>query len=80
MKTEGYRVHRDGYIQARTIEVDIPPHLIWRAMHVGPTRQSGIEREIAEHLGIEIEGTLRVRVTGHGTVILESDWVRPSRS
>jgi len=75
-----YRVHRDGYIQTRKIEVDLPPHIIWRAMHVGPTRQSGIAREIADLLGLEVEGVLRVRVTGHGSVILESDWVRPSRS
>lgn len=77
-----YRVHRDGHIETSRVELELPPEVIWRAMHVGPTRVGGIEREIAKHLGIELKGVLRVRIAdpSKGLVIIESDWARPSRS
>jgi len=47
------------------------------------TRATGIEREVEDYLGVEIEGALRFRVIQTQTesfVRIESDWVRPSRS
>jgi len=77
------RVHKDGYIQARDCEIALPPARIRRALSVGMTRATGIEREVEDYLGVEIEGALRFRVIQTQTesfVRIESDWVRPSRS
>ena len=77
-----YRIHRDGYIQARSIELQLPADVFRRAITVGQTRLEGIEREVEKLLGVEIEGVLRFRIIDQkkGLVRLESDWVRPSRS
>lgn len=74
------RTHKDGYIQARKVEIWLSPDGLRKAKQVGLTLGRGIEREIAAELGIEIEGALRVRVLDErGHVRLESDWVRPTR-
>lgn len=79
-----YRIHRGGYIQTNSLEVAIPREVYRRAMQVGFTKQEGIERELEDYLGLDIEGVLRHRVLFEDedtvTIELQSDWVRPSRS
>ena len=76
------RIHREGYIQARRLEVRLPPSVFRKAITVGMTRNEGIEREVCHHLGIKVEGVARFRIISakEGLVVLESDWVQPSRS
>ena len=79
------RVHRDGYIQAKRIDVTLSGSRWHSAINVGMYRNKGIEREIEQEIGITIEGALRVRsqldaVSGDVLVRVESDWVRPTRS
>jgi hypothetical protein len=79
------RVHRDGYIQAKRLDITLSSSRWHSAINVGMYRNEGIEREIEQEIGITIEGALRVRselneATGNILVRVESDWVRPTRS
>ena len=65
------RLHSKGYIQARKIEVVLPPEVYRRAISVGRTRQEGIEREVCDYLGLSIEGVEAITAakTAKGEVV-----------
>jgi len=78
------RVHKDGFIQCRTMAVKMPVTSYRRAMHCYPTKNMGIEVEVGEHFGICLEGVERFRLLGqhNDTVIIKiiSNWVQPTRA
>lgn len=77
------RVHQDGHIQASRLEVWLPADAVRRARACGATIGEGLEREAEKFLGIEIDGAGRCRLTDTDgdlrLVLIESDWVAPSR-
>ena len=79
------RVHKDGYIQCRTITVELPLEFYRRAISTYPYRNEGIEAEIEKYYGIEIEHAESFRVLypfNKDTVLIRviSNWVEPTRS
>ena len=79
------RLHRDGYIQASKFECRLNLERWNRAINCSKYRNKGIEQQVEEALGVEIDGALRLRgytdfECNHVAVTIESDWVRPTRS
>lgn len=73
-----YRVHRLGYIEAKTLELSLSESTLRRARHSYPYLTLGFELEVERELGISIEGADRIRIfrnleTDEQRVIIESD-------
>lgn len=77
------RVHRDGYIQTRQIELIISPFGMRRAAQAYSYLSQGYEAVIEDEIGIRIEGVERIKVLEHADrgdrIMLESNWQRPTR-
>lgn len=78
------RVHRDGYIQASKLELEVTDDLIRRAKQQYTYLSLGFEMEINKAFGIDIEGASRTRILPmqpgdrKRRILIESDWKRPS--
>ena len=73
-----YRVHRLGYIEAKTLELSLSEPVLRRAKHSYPYLTLGFELEIEKVLGISLEGADRIRIyrnleTDEQRVVIESD-------
>lgn len=73
-----YRVHRLGYIEAKTLELSLSESILRRARHSYPYLTLGFELEIEKELGISLEGADRIRIyrdieTDTQRVKIESD-------
>jgi glycine cleavage system aminomethyltransferase T len=82
---QNMRVHRLGYIQARSLEFWLSDDAVRKAYQVGKTLMEGIKREVAIELGLDINDAVRMRlvytdVHGNRLIRVESDWVKPTRS
>ncbi len=78
------RVHRDGYIQASKLELEVTDDLIRRAQQSYTYLSVGFEAEIEKFFGISIEGCERSRILPMRPddrkvrILIESSWRRPS--
>ena len=73
-----YRVHRLGYIEAKTLELSLSEPVLRRAKYSYPYLTLGFELEIEKVLGVSVEGADRIRIyrnieTDEQRVIIESD-------
>ena len=57
-----YRVHRLGYIEAKTLELSLSEPTLRRARHSYPYLTLGFELEVEKELGISIEGADRIKI------------------
>ena len=59
-----------------------------RAYQVGKTLMEGVQREIENQIGVRVEDMVRIRMIrppeapqiGMFLIMIESDWVKPTRS
>lgn len=78
------RLHRDGYLQARSLEIPLPAGVVRRAKQSSKFLTQGVQNAVEAYLGVRIEGAQRVRCEESfefldTKVIIESDWAVPSR-
>lgn len=73
------RIHSKGYIEASSFEVYLPPHILRSAQQTYKYLSEGFEFEVEKYLGVELEGAERFRLTRENTVLIEDDWVPPTR-
>lgn len=80
----GYRIHKDGYIQARELVITIPATVYRNAISTSSYLYKGIEMAVGEYLGVKLSGVERVRVLKNFddtvTIKLDCDWIQPTRA
>lgn len=79
------RIHKDGFIQCKTLEVKLSAATTRRAMQCSPYLLGGIEDEIEKALGIELEGVERFLLERNMEddsvrIKIISNWVQPTRT
>jgi len=79
------RIHKDGFIQCRSMEFTLTPCQCRSAMASYPYRNQGFTAEIEKAHGIRVEHideARMVRVTMNGDVLvkLRADWRQPTRA
>lgn len=78
------RIHRQGYLEARSIELELPDASVRRAQQSHSYLTLGFEMEVEKEVGISLEGATRCRVltdveTMKQRVLIEEDWQKPTR-
>jgi len=78
------RTHKDGFLQCRSLTVDLPESSYRRATNTYRYLSEGIEAEVENYLGVVLTGaeTFRKIGTNKGmvTIQIDSNWVQPTRA
>ena len=79
------RIHKDGYIQGKMMEVRLSAVTVRNAMQSSAYLLAGIEDAVEKELGIKLEGVERFmlersQIDDTVTIKIISNWVKPTRA